>query len=169
MVRLRRESAGRNNNSSRWYLLWMIACLLVGRLANAQVYPTGNGPTFTPNAVFNQASTQFNGPAPAYGSQAAEQDILLPVNGNQEPGALQNVNFSQPVGDLGTVNIYGSPDPEQMGVGAGFAINPRSWIYFRDLQAAVYNNQDQTVVNAGTTFTLVSSDRFALAGRALLG
>lgn len=166
MVRLRRDPAGRNSTSSRRYLLWMIACLLVGRLANAQVYPTGNGPAYTPNAVFN-GPPQFNGPTPAFGPQGAGPDGLLPANGNQEPGALQNVQYTQTLGDLGTVNVYGSPDPENYGIGAGF--NSRNWLYFRDLQAAVYTNQEQTVVNAGTTMTLLSNDRYALAGRALFG
>jgi hypothetical protein len=37
------------------------------------------------------------------------------------------------------------------------------------LQAAVYSNPEQTVVNAGTTFTLFTNDRWGIGGRALLG
>ena len=77
------------------------------------------------------------------------------------------------MGNLGTVNVYGSPNPGSYGGGAGFTLNPAatasSYLYFRDLQAAVYTNPSQTVVNAGSTFNFFSNDRIGVGGRALLG
>lgn len=146
----------------------MVACLLWGRCAIGQVFPPSDGTAYTPNTVFND-STATTGREDNYRPRPTGQEDILPVRGDREPGALQNVSFSQPVGEYGTMNVYGSPDPESYGAGAGFNVNPSAWLYVRDLQAAVYSSQDQTVVNAGSTLSLFSNERFGVGGRALFG
>jgi hypothetical protein len=168
MVRFRRDPADRNNTRSQRFLLGIVACLLAGQNASGQVFSPGTGTMAAPNSVFN-ASPDFYKPQPAFGPNGALQQDLLPVYGDQEPGALQNVSYSQPVGEYGTMNVYGSPDADNYSAGAAFSINPSAWLYFRDLQAAVYTNTGQTVVNAGTTFSLWSNETWAVGGRALLG
>ncbi len=151
----------------------------MGRFATGQEYTpygaTASGPNtfapngFTPNTVFQPQNT-FQAPPPAYGPQSSFSNGILPTQGYQEPGALNNLNYNQPLGDVGNVSLSGSPDPGGYSMGAGFSLNPNAGgLYIRDLQAAVYTNQEQTVVNAGTTFTLYSNDYFGIGGRALLG
>ena len=164
MVRYRRDPAGRDITRSRRYLLWIVACLLMGRIASAQVMTPGNGAWATPF----DGPQALSGPPPAFGPLGSEHE-LLPVNGSQEQGALQTINYNQSVGEYGSMNIYGSPDPDHYGAGAAFSVHPSGWLYLRDLQAAVYSNPEQTVVNAGSTFTLYTSDHFGIGGRALLG
>ncbi len=171
MVRLRRDPAGRDGNSSRRCVLWIVACLVMGRIGFGQASPP-SGTFASPNVSSPQ--TVFDGPPPAFGPLAQRQDTgILPVNGDQEQGALQNLSLSQSLGNLGTVNVYGSPNPGSYGGGGSFTLNPAanasSLLYFRDLQAAVYTNTQQTVVNAGSTFSLFSNKHFGIGGRALMG
>ena len=164
MVLLQRDPAGRFMTSQR-HLLWMAACLILSQSAIGQVFPSNPGGGMAPNSVFNNGY----GPAPAFYPPPETQPEYLPMQGDQEPGALNNISYNQSVGDYGNVNVYGSPDAQMYGAGASFSGSPSAWLYLRDLQAAVYANPEQTVVNAGTTFSLYSSELFAIGGRALFG
>ncbi len=170
MVRFRREPAGRLGSSSGRCVMGMVACLLMGQFAGAQDLPASSETIATPNKVFDAPQT-FKAPPPVYVPADApqQQQDLLPANGTQEQGALRNVSFSHAVGDLGTMSVFGSPDPTSLGGGASFSLSPTSLLYVRDLQAGVYTNPGQTVVNAGTTFSVFSNDHMAVGGRALLG
>ena len=171
MVRLRRDPAGRDGNSSRRCVLWIAACLMMGRIGFGQISPPDG--TYASPSVSSPNSV-LGGPPPAFGPLAQSQDTgMLPINGSQEPGALQNLSFNQSLGNLGTVNLYGSPNAGSYGGGGSFTLNPgtnaSSLLYFRDLQAGVYTNTQQTVVNAGSTFSLFSNKYFGIGGRALMG
>lgn len=167
MVRFQRDPSGGIGSTYRRCFLCLVACLLLGRWAAAQVSPAGYGTMAPPNAVFNGASP-YQTPGPAFGPDGYDPgQELLPVHGDQEQGALRTVSYSQPVGDYGSMSVYGSP--EEMDAGATFTANPNAWLYIRDLQTAVYSNPEQTVVNAGTTLTLLSTDCIGIGGRALLG
>ncbi len=171
MVRLRREPAGKDGNRSRRYGLWIVAFLAMSRWGLGQVAPPSAG-TFAP-PTFASPNSVFSGPPPAGLSGPGPDAGMLPINGSQEQGALQNLSFNQTVGNLGTVNVYGSPNAGSYGGGGSFSLNPSppgsSFMYFRSLQSAVYVNPQQTVVNAGSTFTLFSNDHVGIGGRALLG
>jgi hypothetical protein len=64
--------------------------------------------------------------------------------------------------------MYGDPNGEG-GVGASYRSNPATWAHVRDLQMGVYTNEDQTVINGGSTLEFYVDDNFGLGGRVLIG
>jgi hypothetical protein len=163
MVRFQSDPAGLYGSMARRCFLCMAACLLLSQWASGQVMPLGNGTMASPNGVFGAPQTAFGPDSFDPGHE------LLPIQGDQEQGALRQVQYSQSLGEYGSMSVYGAPDGDNPEAGLAFTSSPSSWLYVRDLQAAVYSNPEQTVVNGGTTFTLYASDCIAVGGRALLG
>ncbi len=161
-----------------WGMGW-IACLAMITSANGQWQgsPQG-GPTPVPLYEEPSLNTVYspNGPQSAFGGVPANQagfggqGMSLPSrNGMQQPGELQRVQFSQPVGNYGNLELYGSPNDPSQGVGGNFRATPSTWAHFRDLQVGVYTNENQTVIAGGSTMEFYVKDTFGVAGRVLFG
>lgn len=102
-------------------------------------------------------------PTAAFGGQAwgagyDPQAMMYPAGMPQSPG------------DYGSYPGYGPPPAPPAGGGGteSVAVKP-TWFHFRDVQMGGYVNDEQYVVNAGTTLELFTNDRFGTAARVLLG
>ncbi len=175
----RRQSSPQNEGTLlRVWGLCVVTCLAAVSTANAQFYApmTGGG---LPGSVYGDpnASTLYSpqgpqaafGPGDGYQAGMMGQDIgMLSQNGMAQPGEMQSLNYSQSLGDYGNVQMYGDPNGEG-GIGANYHANPATWAHVRDLQLGVYTNENQTVINGGSTFEFYVDDNFGFGGRALLG
>lgn len=162
-----------------WGTCWA-ACLLAISTASGQNYGPAAGPAYgqpgqnsvysaaTPNSTFGpQAGYGMGGSG--YGPAAYDPAMELPQpNGMQQPGELEQLNYSQSLGDYGTMQLHGSPTGDG-GIGANYQARPATWLHVRDLQMGVYTNEEQTVINGGSTFEFFTNDRYGLGGRVLLG
>ncbi len=156
-----------------------VICLVLTAVAVGQV-PTGSsypGPSaygYGPatNALYSPQSPHaaFQGQPLGNDALGADAGMGLPYsNGMAQPGQLQNVQFSQPLGDSGSMQIYGSPEQQSFGLGGQIQNAPTSWVNLRDVQFGVYANDEQTLINVGGTLELMANDRFGMAGRVQLG
>ena len=161
-----------------WGMCWA-SCLLAISTASGQLYGPMPGGTYgapVQNSLYTTAApgTAFGpqaGPDAGYGFGPAAYDPAMELpnaNGMQQPGELQRVNYSQALGDYGSMQVYGAPAGDA-GIGANFQARPATWAHVRDLQLGVYTNEDQTVINGGSTFEFYVNDRWGLGGRVLIG
>jgi hypothetical protein len=176
----RRQSSLRNEATllRAWGICWAV-CLAAASTVSAQMFApmtpgAASGSIYgDPNmsSVYSPAGPQtaFGSGQPGYGPGWMDQDLqMIHANGMSEPGQLQNVNFAQPLGDYGDMQMYGAP-AGQPGFGAQYRARPATWAHVRDLQIGVYTNEEQTVINGGSTFEFYVDDRYGLGGRVLLG
>lgn len=162
-------------------LLWVwgicfATCLATVSTAHAQFYAPMTG--VAPGSIYSDpnASTLYSPMGPqatfdpgGYENGMMGQDMgMLSPNGMVQPGELQNLNYNQSLGDYGSMQMYGDPNGVG-GVGANYRANPANWIHVRDLQVGVYTNEQQTVINGGTTMEFFVNDDFGFGGRALIG
>ena len=174
----RRQSSPQNEGTLlRVWGICVVTCLAAVSTANAQVYaPMPGG---MPGSYYGDpnASTLYSpqGPQATFGPEAGYQTGLmgqdmgmLSQNGMAQPGEMQNLNYNQSLGDYGNLQMYGNPNGEG-GVGANYQANPASWAHFRDVQVGFYTNEQQTVINGGTTMEFYVDDNFGFGGRALIG
>ena len=176
----RRQSSRRHEGTFLrvWGICWT-ACLAWAQVASGQSYAPMM-PGMMPAPVYADPNTASvyspAGPQTAFGPAGApyapgfgNQDIeLLSANGVAEPGELQNVNYSQSLGEYGDVQMYGAPAGAP-GFGANYRARPATWAHVRDLQIGVYTNEEQTVINGGSTFEFYVDDNYGIGGRVLIG
>ncbi len=174
----RRQSSPQNEGTFlRVWGLCVVTCLAAVSTANAQVYapmpggmPGGYyGDPNTSTLYSPQGPQAAFGPGDGYQAGMMGQDMgMLSQNGMAQPGEMQNLNYNQSLGDYGNLQMYGNPNGEG-GVGANYRANPASWAHFRDVQVGFYTNEQQTVINGGTTMEFYVDDNFGFGGRALIG
>jgi hypothetical protein len=160
------------SNSLGLWGICLVTCLAAVSTANAQGY----GPM--PGSLYGDPNTSTlyspQGPQAAFGPGGYEtgmmgQDMgMMAQNGMVQPGELNSLNYSQSLGDYGSMQMYGDPNGEG-GIGANYHAHPATWAHVRDLQLGVYTNEEQTVINGGSTFEFYVDDHFGFGGRALLG
>ncbi|MCA9069115.1 MAG: hypothetical protein KDA84_09345 [Planctomycetaceae bacterium] len=179
-MNFRRQSSLQNAGTLlRVWGLCGVACFAMVSTAFGQIFgPTNGRPT--PEPIYGEPTTEpvysphgvqsaFAQRQAGLGPTAFDSNMELPnANGIQEPGALQQVNFSQALGDYGNVRMYGSPTADG-GFGAQYRAVPSTWGHVRDLQVGVYTNEEQTVVNGGFTMEVYTNDRFGIGTRVLAG
>lgn len=151
-----------------------VICLFTTTVAWGQLFPNGFSSAGQPGG--DPAMNSMYGPPPdAFGGGMAgagygPQGMMLPQsNGMQQPGEMNTMSFSQSLGDYGNVQLYGSPQPDSPGAGLQYRAVKPTWANFRDVQFGTYVNDEQYVVNAGTTLELFTNDRFGTAARVLMG
>lgn len=180
----RQQSSPQNKRALlRLWGICVVTCLALVSTANAQLYApmTGGGMPGSiyadPNTstLYSPAGPQATfGPAEGYQAGMMGQDMMgqdmgmLSQNGMVQPGELSSLNYSQSLGEYGGVQMYGDPNGEG-GIGASYHANPATWAHVRDLQLGVYTNEEQTVINGGSTFEFYVDDHFGFGGRVLLG
>ncbi len=173
----RRQSSHRieGRHLRAWGLCWAV-CLAAAQTASGQAF-NSMMPAMVPAPVYAEPQTgPVYSPAgpqtafgPASGAGWVDQDIALAhSNGMTEPGQMQNVNFSQSLGGYGDVHLYGAPEGAPS-FGASYRARPATFAHVRDLQIGVYTNEEQTVINGGSTFEFYVDDNFGLGGRVLIG
>ncbi len=125
-----------------------------------------------PQSAFGSPQSAFGPPANAYypGAPGAMDPnmSMSQANGMAQPGELSSLNYSQGLGNMGNMQLTGSPAGGS-GFGANFQANPATWGHVKNLQMGVYTNDQQTVINGGSTFEFYVNNRFGMAGRILLG
>jgi hypothetical protein len=157
--------------------LCFVTCLAAFATANAQYYPPMTGAMPGPVYGDPNTSTLYSpngpqatfGPADGYSGGMMGQDLgMLSQDGMAQPGEMQNLNYAQSLGDYGSFQMYGDPNGDGS-VGANYRAKPATWAHVRDFQIGVYSNEDQTVINGGSTLEFYVDDSFGLGGRVLLG
>lgn len=175
---LKHQSSLETEGTHLWFWgICVVTCLAAVSTAKAQVYaPMPGGMPGSLYADPNTASLYApQGPQATFGqgggydSGMMGQDMgLYSQNGMVQPGEMQNLNYSQSLGDYGSMPMYGDPNGDG-GVGGNYRDNPATWAHIRDLQMGVYTNEEQTVINGGSTFEFFVDDNFGFGGRTLLG
>ncbi|MCA9069114.1 MAG: hypothetical protein KDA84_09340 [Planctomycetaceae bacterium] len=146
-----------------------VICLFATTTAFGQLFPNGFSSGGQPGG--DPAMNSLYGPPPGpWGGGFPPQDMMLPsADGMQQTGEMNTLNYSQSLGDYGNVSLYGSPQGDSPGAGLQYQSVKPTWANFRDVQLGVYVNEEQSVVNAGTTLELFANDRFGSAARVLMG
>lgn len=145
-----------------------VICLFATTTAFGQLFPNGWS-SFGQRPRNAEMQAMYSPQQPtgqAWGGGYDPQQAMMYPQGMPQPGEM---NYSQALEGYGGDPGYGPPlsDPAAGGQGS-IPVKP-NWLRFRDVQNGVYLNEEQYVINAGTTLELFTNDRFGSAARVLLG